>query len=130
MAQEQCFWITSRVVSGGVEVSDVDGLTANPEHEIEVWNGSTLPHDLALSGSIATGYLDYAAGAAAWPFTVASPLPIGKSATIKPSEPLALTGVFGSEVLCCSSFAARLAGAPGWGPTVDPADCTTVAVKK
>jgi hypothetical protein len=114
------------VVSGGVPATVVSSTSPNAQHQVEVVNRSSLPYDVIVSGNIASGLLVYAAGSGAWPAN--PPLAIAGLGIVAPDEPLGASGTTGSETLCCDNFVSRLAGAPGWAPAVNPADCVVVTV--
>ena len=125
MVRVGSFRITSRVVSGGSVVSSVPGTSPNAQHQVHIVNRSTLPYDCIVAGSIMNGLLQYVAGSAAWP---SGGVAVPGSGAVAPAEDLNGTTATGSETLCCHHFVSRLAGAPGWGPTVNPGDCSTVTV--
>ena len=126
MVRVRCFRITSRVVSGGAPATAVSSTSPAAQHQVEVVNRSSLPYDVIVSGNIASGLLAYATGSGAWP--ASPPQPIAALGTVTPDEALGATGTTGSETLCCDNFVSRLAGAPGWAPAVNPADCVVVTV--
>jgi hypothetical protein len=125
MVRSGCFGVSSQLLSGGTPLAVVSASTKGAAHVIETQNYSTLPYDVVVTGSIANGWLAYAAGASAWP---AAPQFLAKLATVACGEGVVRAGGTGGETLCSNSLTTRLAGAPAWGPTSYPTDCTVCAV--